>query len=298
VLPRPGGGLVALGRDQRSAAPRVWTSDDGAGWTGTDQPEDVFGGRVPSDGALRDGRLWVVGWDIAVTGAQRAIWSSDDGVTWARTGGRSGLLGTEASDLRIVAGPAGLLVWSADGRAWTSADGQTWDRSDAGVTGVTDAAVDDRTFYLVGRDGGRAFGVQWMSGTTWSDPSFVPGAADGQVGIERDEAGVLLPWVGDTPYVITRSRGWVPRTDASPMPSVDDPRDLMGGAAGFAAVDAPTRDGVQRASIGDGAAAWQVERSDPASSGARTLVAVTPLGDGWYVLTRQGTDHRGWLLAP
>ena len=72
----------------------------------------------------------------------------------------------------------------------------------------------------------------------------------------------------------------------------------MGGGASFAAVQAPTRDGAQRASLGDGSGPWQVERSDPADSGARTLVAVAPMGDGWYVLTRQGTDYRGWTLAP
>ncbi len=292
VLPAPDGGLVALGRDQRSTLPAVWTSDDGSTWTLTTQPDDVFSGRVPTGGVAHDGALWVVAWDIAPQGAQRAIWGSSDGVTWARAGGSGGLLGTEASDLDMTAGPAGLLVWAADGRAWTSTDGTTWIRSDANVTGLVDAAVDDR-FRLVASHDGRASLMTSTDGRTWGSPSRVPIADEAQAGIEASADGALLAWVDGEPYRVTRN-GWR-RADGTPaVPSGT----VVGGPDGFAVIAAPTADGVQRAWVGDGQGEWRSVRSEATSEGARVVVGVVPTADGRYVLTRQGTRYRGWLLRP
>jgi hypothetical protein len=165
-----------------------------------------------------------------------------------------------------------------------------------GVAGITDAAVDERAFYVVGRDDGRPFVVVSITPTTWSAPARAT-AQEGSAGIERDGAGVLLPWVGDIPFVVTRSGGWAPLDAASPMPSVPDPQDVVGGTTGFAAIDAPGSAGVQRGWVGDGRGAWSEVTSEPTAKGARTLVAVAPLGDGWYVLTRQGNAYRGWRLS-
>lgn len=292
VLPAPERGLVALGRDQRSTLPAVWTSDDGSTWTLTTQPEDLFSGRVPTGGVLHDGALWVVAWDIASQGAQRAIWGSSDGVTWARVGGNGGLLGTEASDLDMTAGPAGLLVWAADGRAWTATDGTSWIRSDANVTGVVDGAVDDR-FRLVASDDGRASLVTSADGRAWGSPSRVPIAGEAQAGIESTADGTLLAWVDGEPYRATQT-AWR-RADGSPeVPSGT----VVGGPGGFAAIAAPTADGVQRAWVGDGRGEWRSVRSEATAEGARVVVGVAPVADGWYVLTRQGTTYRGWLLRP
>lgn len=291
VLPGPDGGLVAIGRDQVSTLPVVWTSDDGAGWAMADQPDAVFGGRVPTGGALHDGALWVVGWQIAAQGPQRAIWTSTDGVTWRVAGGSEGLLGTETSTLDITAGPAGLLVWAPDGRAWASPDGIGWLRSDAGVDGVTDAVVDDR-FRLVGLAAGRAFLVTSNDGRTWSAPARQSAAADARVGVERTTDGTVLGWVGDRAFRIAAD-GWRPATGAPKVPMGE----LVGGGQAFAAIDAPTPAWAQRASIGDGTEAWRSVESEPTATGARTVVSVAPFGDGWYVLTRQGGSYRGWRLS-
>jgi hypothetical protein len=290
VLPAPDAGLVAIGRDQASALPVVWTSDDGVDWTATEQPDDVFGGRVPTGGVLHDGALWVVGWQIAAQGPQRAVWTSPDGVTWHVAGGSGGLLGTEASDLDITAGPAGILVWAPDGRAWTSTDGSSWARSDAGAAGVTDAAVDD-AYRLVGLDGGRAFLVTSDDGRSWSTPNRQSAATATRVGAERSGDAVLA-WVGDRPYRLTAT-GWRAVSDGPDVPTGD----VVGGRDAFASVGSPTTAGVQRAWLGDGEGAWTDHASEPTAKGARTLVAVAPFGDGWYVLTRQGDTYRGWLLG-
>jgi hypothetical protein len=287
--------LVAIGRDRRTTLPVVWTSDDAMAWNETSQPDEVFGGRVPTSGAHWRDRGWVVGWSIEVAAAQRAIWSSADGETWSLVDDPSALLGTEASELRIVVGAAGLLVWAPDGRVWTSTDGLRWDRSDIGSRGVTDAAVDGSTFYLVGRDGGRAFVVTSTDGVSWSDPGTWPAAADAQVGIELDASGMLLAWIGDRPLEVTRD-GWRERGGAASMPSVADPQDIVGGGEGFAAFATPTDTGVQRAWVSDGTHDWELLRSEPAS-GSRSIVGVIG-GNGWYVLTRQGTTYRGWALWP
>lgn len=291
VLPGPDGGLVAIGRDQVSTLPVVWTSDDGSRWTITDQPDAVFGGRVPTDGVLHDGSLWVVGWQIAAQGPQRAVWSSSDGVAWQVAGGGQALLGTEASGLDITAGPAGLMVWAPDGRAWTSTDGTGWTRSDAGVTGVADAAVDD-AFRLVGRDAGRAFLVTSKDGRSWSAPARQTAATDARVGIEQASDDTLLAWVDARPYRVT-AEGWQAVSGAADVPTGE----VVGGEQGFGVVDDPTSDGVQRGWIGDGAGDWQDLRSDPTARGARTLVSIAPYGHGWYVLTRQGSAYRGWHLS-
>lgn len=291
VLASPDGGLVAIGRDQVSTVPVVWTSDDGSAWTLVDQPDDVFGGRVPTGGVLHDDRLWVVGWQIAAQGPQRAVWSSADGATWRVAGDAQGLLGTEASGLDIVGGPAGLMVWAPDGRAWTSDDGIGWVRSDAGVTGVSDAAVDDR-FRLVGLADGRAYLTTSHDGRTWSGPARQAAGTDARVGIERATDDRLLAWVGAIAQRVTDD-GWKP---ASGLPAVPV-GEVVGGASGFAAIDGPTADGAQRASIGDGEGAWRAAESEPAATGARTLVSVAPFGDGWFVLTRQGSSYRGWRVS-
>jgi len=291
VLPGPGGGLVAIGRDQRSTAPMVWTSADGSTWVSTTQPEDAFGGRVPTGGASRDGTLWVVGWDISVGAPQRAVWSSPDGVTWRRVPGDGGLLGTEASGLDMAAGPAGLLVWAPDGRAWTSSDGRAWVRSDAGVTGVSDAVVDDG-FRMVGFDGERAFLVSSADGRTWAAPSGQAAVTGDRVGIERPDAGATLAWVGERAYALSRT-GWRPASGAPDVPSGE----VVGGRPGFVAVAAPAVDGTQRAWVGDGSDAWASRRSDAPVEGAHTIVDIAPLDDGWYVLTRAGGTYRGWRLS-
>ncbi|MCC6756086.1 MAG: hypothetical protein IT199_06930 [Solirubrobacterales bacterium] len=233
----------------------------------------------------------MVAWDIAPQGAQRAIWRSDDGLTWARVGGSGGLLGTEVSDLNMTAGPAGLLVWAADGRAWTSTDGTSWVRSDAKVAGVLDAAVDER-FRLVASDDGRASLVTSRDGRTWGSPSRVPVAGEAQVGIEAD-GRALLAWVGSERYRVT-STGWR-QEDASPTVPTGT---IVGGPDGFAVIAAPSADGVQRAWVGDGQGEWRSVRSEATPEAARVVVGVAPLADGWYVLTRQGTAYRGWLLRP
>lgn len=292
LLPTPDGGLVALGRDQRSTLPVVWTSDDGSAWTTHAQPEHLFSGRVPTGGALHDGRLWVVAWDIAPQGAQRAIWSSTDGVMWGQAGGSTGLLGTEANALGVTAGPAGLLVWAGDGRAWTSVDGTAWVRSDADVAGVVDGAVDGR-FRLLAVEGGRATLVTSADGRTWGPPSRVPIAAGASAGIAATEDGALLAWVGDERYRVTQG-GWARADGAARVPAGT----VVAGPRGFAVIAAPTRDGTLQAWLGEGQGDWRRVRSEAATDGARTLVGAAPVADGWYVLTRQGTMYRGWLLRP
>ncbi len=292
VLPTPDGGLVALGRDQRSTRPVVWTSADGTAWTEATQPEQVFGARVPTGGTLHDGTLWAVGWDIAVTGAQRAVWSSADGATWRRAGGESGLLGTETSGLQVTSGPAGILIWAADGRTWTSSDGARWVRSDAGVEGVTDAAVDTAGFHLVGIDGSRAFLVSSQDGRRWSEPVRHTAGADDRVGIERPVVGSLLAWVGDRAYLVTDG-GWAREPGGPDIP----PGGVVGGSRDLAVLGSPDAGGAQRAWVGDGQRTWVEHRSERVDRGARTIVSVAPLADGWYVLTRQGDTYRGWTLA-
>lgn len=293
MLSAPDGDLVAVGHDQRSTLPAVWTSNDGTTWREAVQPENVFGGRLPTSGTRWDDRIWVVGWDISVTAAQRAIWTSADGTSWSLVDDPSALLGTEAGDLRIVSGPAGLLVWAPDGRVWASADGARWERSDIGISGATDAAVDASRFHVVGRDGRRAFVVSSTDGVHWSQPATRPTTADAQVGIERADSGRLLAWIADRPFEVTRD-GWQDRDDAAAVPSVADPRDIVSAADAFGAFVGPTAEGVQRAWVGDGTHAWDQVHSEPAS-GSRTIVGVVG-GEGWYVLARQGQTYRGWRL--
>ncbi len=297
VLARPGGGLVAIGREAASALPSVWVSDDGIAWMLVEQPESAFGGRVPGAGVLRGDRLWVVGWDVSVeAGGQRAIWSSADGRTWSRVVDGSGLLGTQESDLRIAGGERGLVAWAADGRAWTSRDGATWTRSTVGTTGVTDAAVTDDAWVVVGQDGARAFVVRSTDGRSWSDADRRSAAGARSVGIEVDGQGAVLAWVGAQAFDIADGT-WRVRSGAATVPDIDAAEDALGGT-GFVVLQGATQDGQQLAATGDGTDAWQAQRSEPTGSGARSTVGGAVMDDAWFVLTRQGTTYRGWILAP
>ena len=150
VMPRPDGGLVAFGQD-RVSGPVVWVSDDGIDWTETHQSKGVFSDSIPTSGALGGPGMLVLGSDVSVRAAQRAIWQSTDGRTWTESPDPSAKLQTNATDLTMTSGPAGVIVWRPSGTVWVSTDGATWTPGDVGHPGITDMTVDANGFVAVGQ---------------------------------------------------------------------------------------------------------------------------------------------------
>ena len=299
VMRSPDGGLVAFGQDRVSTLPVVWVSADGVDWTETKQQQDVFFGVVPTSGALGGPGMLVIGSATStVTGQQRAIWESSDGRSWTESSDPSAQLGTNAGDLTMAAGPAGVIVWRPSGTVWVSTDGATWKTGDIGVQGVTDVTVDTAGFVAVGQSGSNAFLVTSADGRHWDAPVDASSAAGTQVGIERADDGTEAIWIGDQRWQRSGST-WHAVTGAT-MPTVPDPTSVVGGRAGLAAMGSPSGAGVYRASTWDGSAAAWTSWRQAAETGSATpsVVAITPHGTGWFVLTRRGSALHGWLLEP
>jgi hypothetical protein len=293
VMPGPDGGLVGLGLERTTATPAVWVSDDGVDWTLTDQPGDVFGGSVPTSGALAGPGMLVVGRDISVNGVQRAIWSSPDGRSWARVAD----LGTNDEDLTMTTAPAGTIVWAPNGKVWVSTDGQTWRTGDIGRSGITDVAVDADRYIAVGQSGSDAFLVTSTDGRSWGSPQRTSATAGTQVGIERSGDDVEGVWIGDQRWQRTGS-DWRSVSGAT-VPKVPVPASIVGGTTGLGAFGSPSSADMYRAWTWDGDGDWVAKRTDAeAGSGTPVVVAVAAHDDGWFVLTRRGSALHGWLLAP
>lgn len=191
-----GAGLVAVGRDQGSAA--VWERlPGGRGWERAAGGEEVFGG--PGEQVANavvvapDGSLVAVGADGGGEGGDGAVWRSGDGRTWMRVTGVDALGGPGAQALTgvTVVGPLLVAVGSSDAAAvaWTSADGTTWDRAELGpgdvqavtATGAGAVAVGSAT-----RDDGTLDAMAWRStdGRIWTPAPIDDGslaAADQQI---------------------------------------------------------------------------------------------------------------------
>lgn len=298
VLAAPDGGVVALGIDPTTADPVVWVSPDGADWTLVAQPAGVFGGNVPTSGALAGPGMLVVGWDVSVeAGQQRAIWESADGRSWRRSTDRSALLGTQESDLTMTAGPAGVIVWTPSGKVWTSRDGMTWTGGSIGQGTITDVAVDADRFIAVGLSGGDAFLTTSTDGQAWTAVRDTPAIEGSQVGIERAADGVEAVWVGAQRW--ERSGADWHAVDGASVPRVPDGTSIMGGAHGLVALGAPTGGDAYRAWTWDGTGDWVTQRVDAEpGSGPPTIVAAAPEGGGWFVLTRRDGALHGWSVTP
>ena len=293
----PDGQLVAFGRERTINDTVVWVSDDGVHWTDTNQAGDVFDNVVPMTGALGGPGMLVVGEDVSTLAAQRAIWESSDGRTWTESPDPSAKLGTDADDLTMAAGPAGVIVWRPSGEAWVSTDGQAWTLTNVGVQGITDMSVDGDGFAAVGRSGSNAFLVTWADGRDWSTPQHAPGPADTQVGIERSSGGTEAIWIGDQRWQRT-GNGWR-AVEGATVPSVPDPMSVVGGQADLAALGSPTGAEMYRAWTWDGSGDWlSVRQAAETGSAAPTVVATAPHGNGWFVLTRRGSALHGWILEP
>ncbi len=298
IMAGPDGRLVAFGLERSTADPLVWVSDDGVTWEAVAQPSGVFGGSVPTSGALGGAGMLVVASDISVeAGQQRAIWGSADGRTWSRSPDASALLGTTREDLTMTAGPAGIIVWAPSGKVWVSSDGRKWDAGSIGQQGITDMTVDGDRFIAVGQSGSSAFLVTSTDGTTWGSPQRTNAATGTQVGIERSEDGAETIWVGTQPFQRSGS-SWGPASGSS-VPRVPTPASIVGGTSGLGAFGSPTSADAYRAWTWDGSGDWVAERSDAESgSGAPTVVGVAAHDDGWFVLTRRGSALHGWHVAP
>jgi hypothetical protein len=298
VMRSPGGGLVAFGLERTSADPVVWVSDDGVDWTLTDQPSGVFGGGVPTSGALAGPGMLVVGWDISVeAGQQRAIWGSTEGRTWTRSGDASALLGTTREDLTMATGPNGTIVWAPSGKVWVSANGRTWKAGDIGQSGITDMAVDADRYIAVGQSGSDAFLVTSTDGRSWGAPQRVSAGAGTQVGIERADDDTEAVWVGDQRW--QRSGATWHAVSGATVPKVPTAASIVGGLSGLAAIGSPTSADVYRAWTWDGSGDWLAERTDAeAGATAPEVVGVAAHEVGWFVLTRRGAALHGWFLAP
>ncbi len=298
VMAAPDGGLVAFGRERTSADTVVWVSDDGVTWGETRQVPDVFGNVVPTSGALGGPGMLVVGRTIGVDARQRAIWSSIDGRTWdGPSSGSSALLGTDADDLTITAGPAGAIAWTPGGDVWVSGDGETWKQGSIRVTGISDVAVDADRFVAVGQSGGEAFMITSTDGRTWAAPQRTTAPPGTQVGIERAGDGTEALWVG--------SRAWHRSADswsAAPgvsVPSVPAPDRILGGASDLVAVGAPTSAGAYRAWTWAGSGDWVAARTDvEAGTGDPKVIAAAALPDAWFVLTQRGGRLHAWRVSP
>ena len=297
VMRRPDGGLVAFGQDRVSAIPVVWVSDDGVDWVESAQSKHVFSDAIPTTGALGGPGMLVVGKAVSVLAEQRAIWESTDGRTWTESPDASAKLHTNADDLTIVSGPAGVIVWRPSGAVWVSTDGETWTPGDIGRQGVSDVSVDSDGFAAVGQVGSDAFLVTSADGQSWGTPRQQPAAAGTQVGIERADDGTEVVWIGDRRWQRTGS-GWR-AVEGSSVPTVPAPAFVVGGQEDLAAIGSPSGGDTYRAWTWDGAGDWVSDRHPAeAGSGAPTVVGVAPHGSGWYVLTRRGGAFHGWLLQP
>jgi hypothetical protein len=295
VMAGPDGGLVAFGLDRTTADVVVWDSDDGVHWRESSQPSGVLGGSgdVPTTGVLGGPGIMVVGWATSTEGRQRAIWSSVDGRTWSRTAD----LGVASEDLTLAAGPAGMMVWTPSGRAWVSEDGNAWRSTDIGREGISDVAVDDEGFVVVGRSGSVAFLVTSRDGKVWGTPRTEAVPQGTQVGIERAADGVEAEWIGDQRWRRSGST-WRVVQDAS-MPRVPAPASVVGGKAGLLALGSPTSAGAYRAWTWDGSGEWDPSRIEAeAGTGAPAVIDAAPYGDGWFLMTHRGGKLHGWFVEP
>lgn len=134
-----GQGLVAVGRDDGTSAPAVWTSVDGLEWQRSPDTSDnraaLGGGIIRSVTAGGPGLVAVGSWR-----GRGAVWTSTDGSNWGRVPHEPGLFGAMGSELIDVTATASGLVavgnesatmWSRErmhGHVWTSPDGRSWKR--------------------------------------------------------------------------------------------------------------------------------------------------------------------------
>jgi hypothetical protein len=125
AIARLGDSLVALGRYASLGGTMVLRSDTGLRWTEVEHSAEAGLDRLaPIATAVADGRLVVIGTDVADDGA--AVWSTRDAVAWDRVE-LPGIAQGASPDLVITprgwfaAGGSGdgVLVWrSIDGEAW------------------------------------------------------------------------------------------------------------------------------------------------------------------------------------
>jgi hypothetical protein len=157
-------GLVAAGEDA-DHAPTIWTSTDGAAWTGVPIPDATY---IIHVAATDTGTVVALGIQQDENGNRLPMtWSSPDGVTWTPApfpveAGNWSVPDLERTPLGVIAALVGGQ--ERTGSAWLSRDGVTWTQ-----------VLETPDVPLVGSAGTEAivFGVDrwWHSadGATWTE---------------------------------------------------------------------------------------------------------------------------------
>ena len=193
------GGLVAVGRDWRSAA--VWSSDDGEHWQRVPHDESVFGGegsvQAMSDVTVWEGGLVAVGLEgDGEHYTSAAVWTSVDGEHWVRVphdefvfGGDFGGWMTDVTAWEGGVVAVGQVFGDNNKLAtvWTSVDGEHWVRvpHDEFVFGG-DFEYDDRAYEVrltdvTAWEGGLvAVGFEGSSGSNPDGDAAVWASVDGE----------------------------------------------------------------------------------------------------------------------
>ena len=186
------GSFVAVGRTGRR--PAVWTSPDGATWTGRTVPilgTDGTAERITS--VVATGSGYVAGGSVGPElGDRRArFWRSADGSTWVPVADDAPAFSN--AEVRSIASVQGRFVavgvvgdaeHPTGAVAWTSADGSAWTRTDdpsfVGAVAVSVVAAPFGGLVAVGSTVDRAMAVAWHSadGRTWTRAPSNPGLED------------------------------------------------------------------------------------------------------------------------
>jgi hypothetical protein len=156
IVPKPGGGYVAVGYDGVFGS-IAWTSPDGVSWTEVPRPEGW-----ESAGISRvmpfSGGLLAVGRDTGdIETDLAAAWISTDGTDWRRVEGGPDMQGqildaVETDDGRLI-GVGGVPGADAAG-IWISSDaGETWQR--------TDDVIDNAFIWSIAEGGPGFVAVGW-----------------------------------------------------------------------------------------------------------------------------------------
>ena len=165
----------------------VWSSPDGVSWTQQIPAGGViFSPRTALAAVVYNGKLWVIGGDIASGTPNDTyandVWSTMDGTTWVNATANAAFSARGGHSLAVFNNALWLIGGDSGGSGsadvWTSTDGITWtQKAPAGVTfpGRTrhGSAVLNGRLYVVGGAASTTYGTQYgdvlssADGTNW-----------------------------------------------------------------------------------------------------------------------------------